>query len=367
MMWIVILLLVLGVCIAGAIYMTGTIGKFGLIKKLSKDRKGMRRLLSFGVIVVFFAIFILTMSVVNAIIIFLHLIIFRLLFGLIFLIIKKIRKREFKIYWQGWISIIVCTVYLIIGYILCNNVWMTKYELTTDKKVGNLRIAMFADSHLGTTFDADGLKKWVDEIMEYSPDILLIPGDLIDDGTSREDMIKCCEILGNANVKYGVWFSYGNHDRGYYRDEKKYFSEAEFEENMEKNGVHILTDKWTIIDGRFILVGREDKSRDGRAEISDLMKEVDNDKYIIVMDHQPSDYDNEAATAADLVVSGHTHGGQFFPITRVGEYIGVNDRTYGYEKRNGTEFIVTSGISDWALYFKTGTKSEYVIIDIEGR
>ena len=85
------------------------------------------------------------------------------------------------------------------------------------------------------------------------------------------------------------------------------------------------------------------------------------------MDHQPSDYDNEAATAADLVVSGHTHGGQFFPITRVGEYIGVNDRTYGYEKRNGTEFIVTSGISDWALYFKTGTKSEYVIIDIEGR
>ena len=43
----------------------------------------------------------------------------------------------------------------------------------------------------------------------------------------------------------------------------------------------------------------------------------------------------------------------------------LNDRTYGREKRGGTEFIVTSGISAWAVKFKTGTKSEYVVIDIE--
>ena len=65
------------------------------------------------------------------------------------------------------------------------------------------------------------------------------------------------------------------------------------------------------------------------------------------------------------MVSGHTHGGQFFPVTYVGEWIGANDRTYGHEKRNGTDFIVTSGISCWELPFKTGTKSEYVIIDVK--
>jgi CheY-like chemotaxis protein len=68
---------------------------------------------------------------------------------------------------------------------------------------------------------------------------------------------------------------------------------------------------------------------------------VDKDKYMIVLDHQPNDYTNEAATDADLVLSGHTHGGQLFPITYIGEWFGVNDRTYGYEKREGTEFIVT--------------------------
>ena len=88
------------------------------------------------------------------------------------------------------------------------------------------------------------------------------------------------------------------------------------------------------------------------------------DKYMIMLDHQPSDYEAEADAGVDLVLSGHTHGGQMLPINKVGELLRTNDRTYGYEKRDGTDFIVTSGISDWALKFKTGTKSEYVVINI---
>ena len=46
---------------------------------------------------------------------------------------------------------------------------------------------------------------------------------------------------------------------------------------------------------------------------------------------------------------------------------GLDDRVYGYEKREKTNFVVTSGISDWAIKFKTGCKSEYVIINIQGK
>ncbi len=63
-------------------------------------------------------------------------------------------------------------------------------------------------------------------------------------------------------------------------------------------------------------------------------------------------------------LSGHTHGGQMFPINILGELTGANDNTYGYEKRKNTEFIVTSGISCWAIKFKTGTRSEYVVLNI---
>ena len=99
--------------------------------------------------------------------------------------------------------------------------------------------------------------------------------------------------------------------------------------------------------------------------MSELMKGIPSDSYNIVLDHEPNDYDSEAAANADLVVSGHTHGGQLFPVTYVGEWFGINDATYGYERRKNTDFIVTSGISDWEILFKTGTKSEYVIINID--
>lgn len=46
---------------------------------------------------------------------------------------------------------------------------------------------------------------------------------------------------------------------------------------------------------------------------------------------------------------------------------GLDYRVYGYEKRENTNFVVTSGISDWAMKFKTGCKSEYVIINIQGK
>ena len=88
---------------------------------------------------------------------------------------------------------------------------------------------------------------------------------------------------------------------------------------------------------------------------------------MLMLDHQPNDYAGESSAGVDLVLSGHTHGGQLIPITKVGEWIGANDSTYGHQKRNATDFIVTSGISDWALKFKTGTRSEYVVIKIERR
>ena len=86
-----------------------------------------------------------------------------------------------------------------------------------------------------------------------------------------------------------------------------------------------------------------------------------------MINHQPNDYAAESAANVDLVLSEHTHGGQMFPIGLISDMFGLNDLVYGREKRNNTEFIVTSGISDWAFKFKTGCKSEFVVIDVHGR
>lgn len=365
MMWLVILGLVIGACIAGCVYMTFAVARFGVLQKLAASNRKLGLLVSFGCIAVVFAAVAILMTLINAIIVFLHVLIIFLLFGLVMRIVKAVTKKKPKINLQGWLALLTSVVYLAVGYFLCNNVWQTDYNLSTDKKLGSLKIAMFADSHLGTTFDAQGLSEHLDEIMKQSPDILLIPGDFIDDGTDRENMIKACEALGKLDVRYGVWFAYGNHDKGYYSAEHRGYTAEEFETELKKNGVHVLEDSIELVDDRFYVVGRKDKSDNTRKDLSEIIDKLDTDKYIIVLDHQPADYQAESETAADLVVSGHTHGGQFFPFTYVGEWINVNDRTYGYETRNKTDFIVTSGIADWAIKFKTGTKSEYVIINIK--
>ncbi|MCR4638324.1 MAG: metallophosphoesterase [Ruminococcus sp.] len=363
-MWLIILAAVLAAFAAGTAYLTIAVGRFGLIKKLSGGRKWLKGLISLGIIAIVFAALVLLTSVTNAIIIVLSTLMFFLIYGLIFRIIKAVRKKEFTCNWAGWLSLVSSAVYLAIGYYLCFHVWQTDYTLSTDKNIPHLRIALIADSHMGTTFDGEGFAKQLDRIMEQKPDMLLIAGDFVDDSTNREDMLTACSALGKLKLDRGAFYCYGNHDKSYYGSEHRGFSAEDLAAELEKNGVRVLEDS-VYSDGNITLIGRRDNGEGKRKEISELMKAVPAESYTIVLDHQPTDYDNEAAANADLVVSGHTHGGQLFPVTYVGEWFSINDATYGHERRKNTDFIVTSGISDWEILFKTGTKSEYVIIDIE--
>lgn len=60
--------------------------------------------------------------------------------------------------------------------------------------------------------------------------------------------------------------------------------------------------------------------------MQELTKDLDPDKFSVVLDHQPNDYQNQTTAEVDLVLSGHTHGGQLFPLNKVGEWIGANDK-----------------------------------------
>ncbi|MBR5969479.1 MAG: metallophosphoesterase [Lachnospiraceae bacterium] len=359
MAWTLLIVSALAILIAAAIYMTRAVGRFRLIGEIDNKRK--RRLVSFGILAFLFLLCTLLLSFINAVAVFLHATFFFLFTGLVVRLVEKRRGRSFRINWQGWIALPITTVYLLIAAYCCFHVWQTEYTLQSDKLSAPVRIAMISDVHLNTTFDGEGFAAHLETIREQQPDLLLVVGDFVDDGTRREDMIRACAALGSVEAPYGVWFSYGNHDRGYRAGND--FSWQELEQELTKNSVRILEDEIAYA-GELCIVGRADKRTQGRKELAELLEGVDSEKYIVVMDHQPSDYARSSETFADLVVSGHTHGGQLFPITFLGEWLGMNDRTYGYEKRGNVNFIVTSGISNWALYFKSGTTAEYVLIDV---
>ena len=85
----------------------------------------------------------------------------------------------------------------------------------------------------------------------------------------------------------------------------------------------------------------------------------------MVLDQQPNQYAENVAAGTDLVLSGHTHGGQIFPLDLVMEIIPFNDGIYGYyELSEQTGAIVTSGFAGWEFPIKTAAPAEYVVIDL---
>ena len=174
-------------------------------------------------------------------------------------------------------------------------------------------------------------------------------------------MIESCAALSLLNPNHGVYFVSGNHDKGYM--DNREFSYEDLKNELEKNNVKCLEDTVVNINDYIVLVGRKDKTFTDRKDIKDLVQTVDKRKYIIDLNHQPNDYDNEK-DVVDLVLSGHTHGGQFFPLGPLSVLFKANDAYYGLSKRGNTTYIVNSGISDWSTHFKTGTRSEYGLITV---
>ena len=329
--------------------------KFEFIKKIkNKKLQWIIALFPLVIISLFF-------NYVNAFVIFIHLAVFFLLSDLIVYLIKKIFKREFHFYLTGVLSIIFTVTYLSIAAYIAYNVVLTKYTITTNKNINNFKIVLLSDSHIGTTFDGNGFYKHMEIISKIESDILVIDGDFVDDDTKKVDMIKACEAFSLIKPKYGVYYVYGNHDKGYFNNRD--FNATDLKNELEKNNVKILEDEIVELDN-IILIGRKDKSDKTRKSTQELTKDIDKDKYIISINHQPNDYENEKDNV-DLVLSGHSHGGQMFPLAYIGLITKANDEFYGLHTRGNTNYIVTSGISDWAVDFKTGTKSEYVIIEIE--
>ena len=361
-MWIVIFALMLICGIGGLVYLLTRFRKFAFMKKLSGGKKFLSWFLAAVPLLMIGCFWFINMFAL--IVVLIHLALFWLIADLIGLAVRRVRKKESRLYIPGAAAILFTAVYLGFGWYLAHHVFRTDYSFTTEKSLGqdSLRVVEIADLHLGITLDGDQFAEEMKRVEEESPDIVIIAGDFVDDDSQKADMIKACAAL-DIKTTYGVYFVYGNHDKGYYsyRD----FDSEQLDAELVKNNVTILRDETVLVNDSFYITGRRDKSEGEREDMASLSRGLDPSKYHIVIDHQPNSYSEEAESGADLVLSGHTHGGHIWPAGQIGLLIGANDRIYGTEVREDTTFVVTSGISGCAIPFKTGTKSEYVVIDIK--
>lgn len=83
---------------------------------------------------------------------------------------------------------------------------------------------------------------------------------------------------------------------------------------------------------------------------------------VILMDHRPTVISQIGSHSPDVVLSGHTHNGQLFPVNLITRK--VYELSYGHLKKGETHFFVSSGIRLWGPPVRTTGKSEIVVIDI---
>ena len=341
------------------------------VDRIAGEKKWKKNLLPAAILLVLMGIgYLINMTLTVVIVI--HIILFLLIVNVIAAIIKKTADKKINAYVKCAVALALTAIYLTYGYINDNTIQKTTYNITSNKelsdssgkKINSLKIAQITDTHLGTTFDGDEFADYIKDIQAQNPDMVVVTGDLVDDDTSKEDMVKACQALGSLKTKYGVYYITGNHDPSYFYDRE--YNMADLQRTLENNGVVDLIDQTKLVDDAFYVVGRMDRRFDKqRASMKKLTEPLIEGKYMIVLDHQPHDYKAQQKVGADLVLSGHTHGGQMFPLGLFGELSGVNEQTYGLEKRGKTNFIVSSGMSGWGVPFKTAAKSEYVIINVK--
>ncbi len=317
----------------------------------------------------------------------LYLILYVALIDLLRWIYSKVFKDKYNDFYARTICallIIVLTgVTSIYGIINAKIVRTTEYEITINKDGGNFKemtIAMFGDPQFGYNIGEYHLKQAVDIINKNDVDIVCVVGDIFDNQYSAiKNPDKLIDLFNQIKSKYGMYAVLGNHDVeepilcGFtFNDDdiKNKLASKEMLDFIRKSGMVLLYDENVIINNSVNLYGRADQERPNlgnitRKESGDLFNEVDVSKPIMVLDHEPREYDELEKAGVDLMMAGHTHDGQLLPTKIATDIIWENP--YGLWVKNAFHAITTSGLGLFGPNMRVGTIAEVCIIHVKFR
>ncbi len=258
--------------------------------------------------------------------------------------------------WAGSLTLLTLLALIAYGSYNAYSPVVREYTVTLDKKVEGLEglnIVMASDMHFGLLSGKAHAQRMVEQINALNPDLVLYPGDLVDDNLDVYLRSGIDEVLRGIEAPYGVYASLGNHDK----------PPAEVAAALERSNMKVLLDESVVVDGKLVLVGRKDKTESDRVSVEELMASVDQSLPVIMLEHQPYDLDIAAAGGVDLMVSGHTHRGQIAPAHLVTRAIYEND--WGYVRKGDFHSVVSSGYGFWGPPLRIGSRAEIVQIHVK--
>lgn len=259
------------------------------------------------------------------------------------------------------VGVVVTAGIVAAGYFIATHTVKRSYNVYTEKLTEgkSIRIALVSDLHTGYAVTRSDIDRMVEDVNGAAPDMVIVAGDLIDGDLLPVQKEQTLAPLSRLNAPLGVFAVMGNHE---------YMDDGAAAERLIRSleGVTLLRDETADV-GSLHIIGRDDISRTRaysapRSEIGEMAGA--DSLFTIVVDHQPGAFPEADAIGADLVLSGHTHAGQIWPMNIATSL--VYDIDYGYGCYGGMSAIVTSGFGTWGPRMRIGTRSEIVIINVVG-
>ncbi len=241
------------------------------------------------------------------------------------------------------------------GLVASYPVWIERYIVVTNtyripvpnlpRAFSGFRLVHLTDLHYGLLVPLFLIRNVIARANSIARDAIVCTGDYVHEKNSTGQIDAVWPLISGLNAPSGVFSILGNHDHWADTGRSQYW--------LRKTGQD-LRHKTASIDrggSRLWLVGAGDLWEDHR-QLDDLMQKIPESECRLVLAHNPDTADTDFSTRVDLMISGHTHGGQV-DIPLVGTpVLPVRNKTYssGLKKSpRGASVFISKGIG-WAVY-----------------
>ena len=231
-----------------------------------------------------------------------------------------------------------------------------KLEVDNFSSLKNLKIIQLSDLHLDKKVDVNYIKQLVQKINEITPDLVVFTGDILQTRANNvKEHIKAFKAL---HVR--AYYVSGNHDVVYGLKSLRILMENANITCLD-NSISTLHVAGSVLQ----LVGLSDRysfARGIKRPIKELFSKLDKSLPTILLAHQPKDVEYIKDNKIDIQLSGHTHGGQVYPLNLLVKFF--QPYFSGLYKHHKTLLYVTNGLGYWGLKIRYKAPSEIPVFTI---
>jgi len=221
------------------------------------------------------------------------------------------------------------------------------------------RIVQISDTHIGVLVSEPVMKRTIDAVNALDPDLVVITGDLVDEDAAHLNGLS--DLLQTIRSRNGVYAITGNHE--FYSGVEEAVAWAH-----KGNVRYIRNGKRTIAD--FLdIYGVDDPTAAQFGEPKVLPEDVigvdARTRPSILLYHQPRGIEKAAETGIDIILSGHTHNGQIWPVSLISRMI--YPHVNGLYKIGNAVLYVSRGVGTWGPPMRLDSAPEIVLVKLKNK